>query len=498
MGDLSGSARHGEMNPAALTPLETVEQFFSLIDSGNLFAAKDGDLLRNLRRSVAEALNRLLVWERPELEATWGLTWPYQVLKKYHPIFSALAESQENPFWQQQAQFFLAFLPFPKQWFWLLRTEKLFPRSPEVAQFLRTEQNKVSEKVRNKPQQTFRLRHFCQIIKGFKGAHEKGILRIFAIPYILVQIHPELLQRLSKRYVLYVEPPMGIVFRHAWWRHYSMLADPCLFGIGSEEDGSFLRDQIRVAAIPLAHGDYLEDRLPITFCREKQYDIVFNATFDDMPRKRHELMLTVLQHALLHSRRALFLGRGQTKNVERFKNQVQRMGLSKRVDVSANLPRSEVPAQLARCKMGVHLSLYENGCRSIYEYFRSDLPCVISSSMAGMNLGIFNSQTGMAAADKDLAQAIATVLEHIGDFQPRRWFMTHSGSSNSSRQLNEICKGFFQSWGYDWNENTVALQSSGASRYETRADYERFRTEFQWILNCVKDLGGSTMLFSVD
>ena len=227
------------MNLATGSPLETIERFFSLIDSGDLFAAKDGDLLRNLRLSVAKALNRLLVWERPELEATRGLLWPYQVLKKYHPMFGALAESQENPFWQQQARFFLAFLPFPKQWLWLLRIEKHFPRSPEVAEFLRTEQNNVSEKVRNKPQRTFRLRHFCQIIKGFKGAHEKGILRIFAIPYIFMQIHPELLQQLSKRYVLFVEPPMGIVFRHAWWRHYSMLADPCLFGIGSEEDGSF-------------------------------------------------------------------------------------------------------------------------------------------------------------------------------------------------------------------------------------------------------------------
>ena len=57
---------------------------------------------------------------------------------------------------------------------------------------------------------------------------------------------------------------------------------------------------------------------------------------------------------------------------------------------------------------------------------------------------------------------------------------------------------FFSSWGYDWNENIVALQSSGASRYATRADYERFRTEFQWILNCVKNLGGSTRLLTVD
>jgi hypothetical protein len=489
---------HSEMNPGALPALETIERFFSLIDSGQLFGIADSDLLRSLRVSVADALNRLLVWERPRLEAARGLMWPYQAFKKYHSLFGALAESRENPFWQQQAQFFMAFLPFPQQWFWLLKVEKHFADNPEVAEYLLIEQENIREKVRNKPQRTFRLRHFCQIIKGFRCRREKGILRVFAIPYIFMQIHPELLQQLSERYVLYVEPPMGIIFRHAWWRHYSMLADRCLFGIGSEEDGSFLRDQVHVAAIPLAHGDYLDDRLSVTFRRKKVYDIVFNATFDDIPRKRHEFMLTLLQHPLLQSRKALFLGRGQTENVERFQNRVRLMGLSNRVDVSANVPRSEVPRQLARCKMGVHLSLYENGCRSIYEYFRSDLPCVISSSMAGMNFGIFNSQTGMAVADQDFPRAIATVLDHMEDFQPRHWFLSHSGSSNSSRQLNEFCKGFFQSWGYDWQEDIVALQSSGASRYATRAEYEGFRCEFQWILNCVKDLGGPDMLFTVD
>jgi hypothetical protein len=486
------------MHRASGSSLEIIERFFALIDSGRLFDATDADLLRSLRWSVAEALNRLLVWERPELEAGRGLLWPYQAFKKYYPIFGALAESQEDPFWGQQARSFLALLPFPKQWFWMLRIERQFAHNPEVADFLRREQENIREKFCNKSQRVFKLRHFCQIIKGFKGIREKGILRVFAIPYVFMQIHPELLRRLSERYVLYVEPPMGVVFRHAWWRHYTVLADPCLFGIGSEEDAAFLGDQMHVAPIPLAHGDYLDDQLPVGLCGEKEYDIVFNATFDDMPRKRHHLMLTLLQHALLRSRKALFLGRGQMENVEKFRNQVQQMGLWERVDVLANLPRSEIPRRLARCRMGVHLSLYENACRSIYEYFRSGLPCVVSSSMAGMNLSIFHPQTGMAVADKDLAQAIAGVLDRMGDFQPRHWFMNHSGSNNSSRQLNEICRGFFQSWGYDWKENIVALRSSGASRYAKRADYERFRPEFQWILNWVKDLGGSTLLLTVD
>ena len=37
------------------------------------------------------------------------------------------------------------------------------------------------------------------------------------------------------------------------------LEDPCLIGAGGREDCEFLETQTGIIAVPLAHGDYLEE-----------------------------------------------------------------------------------------------------------------------------------------------------------------------------------------------------------------------------------------------
>lgn len=209
---------------------------------------------------------------------------------------------------------------------------------------------------------------------------------------------------------------------------------------------------------------------------------MFNATFDEMPRKRHADMLELLQHPLLNQTTALFIGRGNQDNVNTFKRQLQAAGLSSRVTVKDNLLRQEVPAHLAQCKVGVQISLHENGCRSIYELLRSNIPCVISTSMAGVNPAIINAQTGFAAPDRDLARAISKALQDREKFTPRNWFLTHSGSTHSSRLLNDQLKAIFLERGYGWQEDIKPLGSSGANRYVDFAHYEDMRPEFEKIL----------------
>ena len=60
----------------------------------------------------------------------------------------------------------------------------------------------------------------------------------------------------------FVEPPMGIVFRHAWWRVFTELDEPCIFGLGGEEDLNFVALQANTKVIQLAHGDFLPDVAP--------------------------------------------------------------------------------------------------------------------------------------------------------------------------------------------------------------------------------------------
>jgi hypothetical protein len=483
-------------NDAKKRHLAVLEHFFENVDSEDIFDSTDEIHFRRLRNEINDALVQLLVWQRPFLEAQRGLNWPYEAFSKRISFFEKAARQDTNPFIQRQACLFLARLPFPRQWQWLGWTQKKLGTDPEIQMLLKQEAQRIEEKLKKKRQKQYMLRHFCQILKKPRLPAEKGILRIFSLPYLFV--NSGLLKAINRFYFLYVEPPWGVLFRHAWLRPFSFLTEPTLFGLNGEEDAAFLRSQPGILTTSLAHADFLEDDQTPDFAREKRFDLIFNATFDDMPRKRHACMLKLLQHPLLKRTKALFIGRGHPRNVEDFKRQIQVAGLASRVTVRDNLLRPDVPAHLAQCRIGVQISLHENGCRSIYEFLRSNLPCVIATSMAGVNPAIINSQTGIAAPDHDLARAISTALEQREKFTPRKWFLTHSGSTHSSRALNVLLKAIFLERGYGWQEDIVPLGSSGASRYVDQAHYVRFRPQFEELLQIFRQQGHLPIPLAID
>lgn len=471
-------------NNAAQSYIFMLENFFERVDSEEIFDSSDPAYFWRLRNEICDALVALLVWQRPFLEAQRGLNWPYDAFRKRVSFFEKTAWQSPDPFVRKQAGLFLARLPFPRQWKWLEEAGKKFGDDPEIRTLLNQEAERIAEKLGKKRQKKYMLRHFCQILKKPRLPEEKGVLRIFSLPYLFVE--PELLKAISRLYFLYVEPPWGVLFRHAWLRPFSFLPDPTLFGLNGEEDAAFVRSQPGTLTTALAHADFLEDELPPDRRPDKRFDIIFNATFDDMPRKRHARMLELLQDPLLSRAKALFIGRGDPRNVADFRRRIQAAGLSSRTEVRDNLLRQDVPAHLAQCRIGVQISLHENGCRSIYEFLRSDLPCVVASSMAGLNAAIINSRTGIAAQDRDLARAISSALEQRAGFAPRKWFLAHSGSANSSRMLNDQLKAVFLERGYGWQADIVPLGSSGANRYIDRTHYEMFRPQFEELLQILR------------
>lgn len=492
--DLNVYRGTGDKSP--LFAIDFLSDFFDRASTGTLFTTADPRYYQQLRNRLFDAVYQLLVWQRPALAQSKGLDWPYHRLAALKDQFERQAESATDRSVARQAQLFLSRLPFPGQWRWLKKTARDLRHLPEVAELLDLEKEKIQAKLAKKRQKKFKLRHFCQILQKPHPPESKGILRIFSLPYLFHD--PELLNALNKSYFLYVEPPWGVLYRQTWCRVFSEIADPCLWGLGGAEDAAFMRSQPGTLTTVLSHGDFLDPDEEIVTDSPRSHDIVFNATFDDMPRKRHFFLLELLGHPLLAKKTALVIGRGEKTHVARFERQVRDAGLQKRVTVRANLLRRDVPLYLSGCRMGLHLALHENGCRNIYEFFRSDLPCVISTCTAGVNMTLFNAETGIAAADHDLPRAVAQVLANPGAFAPRRWFLAHSGSRNSTRQLNETFKEIFRSLNYAWTEDIVPLGSSGASRYLSRADYDFFRRDFEQLYDIFRQWGKSPVRLSID
>lgn len=472
-----------------------LDHFFDAAKSDSLLS-HSADILSSMRQSIRLTLADLLVWGRPYLLDSRGLHWPYEESARLGTALERIYEEHSDTSIGQQALLFLACLPVPNQWRWLAKAVDSLSEEPEIKDFLATEQRVVLAKLTEKPQSVFKLRHFVQILKAPHLPEEKGVLRIFSLPYLFLD--RQLLQKIAQHYVFYLEPPMGIVYRHSWWRIFTELSDPCIFGLGGEEDRHFVASQANTRVISLAHGDFLQDVVPAEPAVEKDLDIVFNSTFDDMERKRHVFMLELLQDQRLLTKKALFMGRGEQGNVEEFKKMVVRLGLTDRVLVLANMRRQEIPSQLARCRLGVHLSLYENSCRCVYEYFRADIPCVISQATAGMDMHIFNRQTGEVCQDDQLAEVIAQTLRHGAGYSPRSWYLKHSGSENSSQKLNEYLKNFFAENGYLWREDIIPLDSSGASRYLKKEHYRQFLPEFRRLLSWLRPSIPAPIKLTVD
>lgn len=452
------------------------------------------------RARLNAALRELLVWQRPAVETCRDLDWPYRIFRDCADFFeqqvSASPAASISPDIRREALLFLALLPFPGQWKWLKKALHDDPGSPELNAHVSSETQAIAAKLAKKSQKRYKLRHFCQVLKKPKLPDEKGVLRIFSLPYVFAD--EGLLAEIGRSFIFYVEPPMGVVFRHTWLRLFSHGNDPCVFGVGGAEDADFILTQPNTVATHLAHGDYLEsgqDSLPAD---SAVYDLVFNATFDDMRRKRHAHMLDLLLEPRLARFNAVFLGRGSDANVQAFREMVYAKGLQDRVTVMPNLRRGDVPGVLAKCRMGVHLSLYENNCRAIYEYLRADIPVVVSSSMAGMNMDIFNRHTGLAVQDNLLAHAIRDVDKHRAGYSPRQWFWANTGSDLASRKLNAVLKEVFARCGYRWTEDIVQMTSSGATRYAHARDYARFHPEFERLLGLINDKTRIPIRLSID
>lgn len=443
-----------------------------------------GKKMGTVRTIIREVFSKYWVSRRNEIETTLGLDWVYDMLKVKESEFTDIVKFGASADARREAFIFLSTLPFPGQWNLLSKFENNLENNKEIKDLLANEKSRIAHKLEKKKDKTFKLRHFCQILKKPISGNEKGVIRIFSLPYLFA--NQPLLKALNSKYFIFIEPPWGVLARHAWLRVFSTLDDPCLFGVGGHEDTLFLQTQENILTTHMAHGEFLNEGETGSLNAEKKYDIVFNSSFDEMPTKRHAFFLDVLADKSLRHIRTIFIGKGDEQNVSAFQNLVKEKNLENRITVKANLFRSEVPDILVQCRVGVHVSMHENACRCVYEYLRSNLPVIVTSSMAGFNFDTVNSKTGLVVTDDGLPQSILYVLNNIDKFTPRDWFLKNTGSSNSSRQLNSQLKFIFNRLGYRWTEDIVPLGSSGANRYMSLGDYEKFEREYRELYAILK------------
>ena len=442
--------------------VRALEDFAALVRRGPGALRADPAGLARRRRRAGPAVERLLVWGRPWLETRLGLDWPLDLLREATPPLadacgpSTAPPEPGSPAWQPFLA--LALLPCPGGWRRLAGLERQRPRHPAVRAFLAREQARTLAKLRAKPDERFRLEHFCQVLAP-PPPGGKGVLRVFSLPWLFLA--DGLLTALSRRWLFFVEPPMGLVFRHAWWRRFTELPEPALFGVVDPADLAHLRGQPGARPLALCHGDFLVDEPPPP-AQSPRYDLVFNSSFDELERKRHRFFLRLLASPRLAGATALMLGRDRFGRSEDIRREAAALGLSDRLTIRTGLRRRDVPPLLRQGRVGVHLSLHENGPRCLHEFLRADRPVAVSACTAGVSPALFTPQTGRRAADGDMAAVLADMLARPDGFAPRRWFLAHP---------------------------LVPLASGGRGRHADPDDYRRLRPHYEDILACFRAAG---------
>jgi hypothetical protein len=428
-----------------------------------------------LRRELIECLVR----RRPELEARGLLDRPYRLLARAGAELDPVLA--KNP--DSSALLPAALLPVPGQWARLNELQQSVPPAA-VQDFLAREAERIADKRAKKLHaalakgKTHKPWNFLQVVKPPVSDSEKGVLRVFAMPYLLAD--PATVRALGREWTLLVEPAAGVSLRHDWMRAFLHAEAPPVFGVAGTEDARFLETQ-GARTVPLAHSDYLPAEKDVPLGGPKRFDLLFIGLYDEMDRKRHGLLLDLLRSPELASATALVLGRGSDQALARFQAMAAERGVAERVTALANVPRPEVPELIDACRLSLNLSLHENGCRAITECLRSNVPMVVSACTAGVNFEQINADTGIAASDPDLPAAVADALSRAGSFRPREWFLAHLGAENSSSRLNRLLHKLYSRMGMDWTADVLPLTSSGAHRHLHEKDLRRMLPHYRRI-----------------
>jgi len=217
--------------------------------------------------------------------------------------------------------------------------------------------------------------------------------------------------------------------------------------------------------IRLGAGDWVDPNLFASGREtEKKYDIVMVANW--LKWKRHKLLFQAMRQIGQNMGKVALVGypiEGRTSN--EILALAKRYDVEEKVDLYENIQASEVAGILRSAKAGIMLSKKEGANRGIYECWFSDIPVILTSSNIGVNRDHINKETGVLAADQELAEAIRNVCRQHAEYQPRAWAMNNTGWENSSRRLNDFLRELSLRQNQEWTQNIYSKKNAPAPLY---------------------------------
>ncbi|MDJ0975227.1 MAG: glycosyltransferase [Planctomycetota bacterium] len=212
----------------------------------------------------------------------------------------------------------------------------------------------------------------------------------------------------------------------------------------------------------------------------KQFDIAMVASWDRL--KRHELLFQAMASVRRKSGRALtaaLIGYPLGWPRSRVEALARKHGVEAEVTFHEDIPQEEVSRLVALSRVSVLLSREEGSNRSVYESLFVDTPVIVYAEHKGIDLEQVNAETGILAADDELAEALLRVIDAPDAFTAGAWARAHTGWSNAHRRLNEHLRAHATRAGRPWTTDIAAKVNAPSQKYAEPGAYAQFDAAYQ-------------------
>jgi glycosyltransferase involved in cell wall biosynthesis len=321
------------------------------------------------------------------------------------------------------------------------------------------------------------------VLKPFDPVtNERGVLMVMYGEGIRAMAAVYDLARLAERYTLVLETS-GWGYQEISFFLYLGADLDVLVQSPRIEDYEFI-ESLKSNLIPVrtGSGEWVDPMIfqPREKGSEAEFDLAMVAAWD--PLKRHELLFRAV--ARIKRERGMklklaLIGYAMGWPRSRIEKLLHRYGLEDDCTIFERIPHAEVARIVAASKLSLLLSRQEGSNRSVYESMFCNTPVIVYRHHRGINLEHINSRTGLLADDDELADAIATIIEHAEEFDPRAWALAHIGYENATRIVNDGLRDLAAARSLPWTQDIVAKKNAPNLRYAEPGLYKKFEDEYE-------------------
>ena len=306
------------------------------------------------------------------------------------------------------------------------------------------------------------------IILKEPSVNEKGVILIKYTPEFDAFHYYFDFDKIRRDYYLVLEPswagtcdPSILMF----WRN-SICKDVVVQAIEPKDYNFIKKMGGNLAPIDIGSGDWVDQNIfSFDIGVKKEFDLIMVSNW--AIHKKHVALFKALSQIGIKLSVVLigFESGGRTK-----KNIIQEIAHYNlnhiEFNVIENISAKMVSEYLKKSKVYLLLSKKEGPNKAIIESFFVNVPAIVYDKFIGGAQMRINNKTGILSSYKELPNNIMYMVKNFNKFTPRDWILKNSGSTMSTKKLNNVLMGLALQNNENWEKSIFEKVNSPNLKYK--------------------------------